>query len=108
MGEGLGEFEQLVMLALLRLGDAAYGVAIHQEIETRTGRDVALGAVYNTLARLEAKGLIGAYTGEPTAERGGRRKRHYTILPAGRVALSRSISLIRRMTAGLAAAWEIP
>ncbi len=108
MGEGLGEFEQLVMLALLRLGDAAYGVSVHEEITRRTGREVALGAVYKTLARLEAKGLVGAYTGEPTAERGGRRKRHYTILPAGRVALSRSISLIRRMTAGLAAAWESP
>jgi PadR family transcriptional regulator, regulatory protein PadR len=107
MGEGLGEFEQLVMLALLRLGDAAYGVAVHEQIERRTGRDVALGAVYKTLARLEAKGLVGAYTGEPTAERGGRRKRHYAILPAGRVALSRSITLIRRMSAGLAAAYEL-
>jgi DNA-binding PadR family transcriptional regulator len=95
------------MLALLRLGDAAYGVAVHEQIERRTGRDVALGAVYKTLARLEAKGLVGAYTGEPTAERGGRRKRHYAILPAGRVALSRSISLIRRMSAGLAAAYEL-
>jgi DNA-binding PadR family transcriptional regulator len=101
MGEGLGEFEQLVLLALVRLGDEAYGVTVHQEIEQRTGRSVALGAVYKTLARLEAKQLVGAYIGEPTAERGGRRKRHYRVLPAGRRALVRSVAALRRMTLGL-------
>ena len=101
MGEGLGEFEQLVLLALVRLGDEAYGVTVHQEIEERTGRSVALGAVYKTLARLEAKGLVGAYVGEPTAERGGRRKRHYRVQLSGRRALARSVAALRQMTLGL-------
>ena len=101
MGEGLGEFEQLVLLALLRIGEEAYGVTVHQELEARTGRDVALGAVYKTLARLEAKGLIAARLGEPTAERGGRRKRHYLVLATGRHALARSLAALRRMTTGV-------
>lgn len=101
MGDGLGEFEQLVLLALVRLGDEAYGVTVHQELERRTGRDVALGAVYKTLARLEAKKLVGARLGEPTAERGGRRKRYYHVTVLGRRALSRSLATLKRMTAGL-------
>jgi DNA-binding PadR family transcriptional regulator len=101
MGEGLGEFEQLVLLALLRLGDEAYGVSVHRELERRAGRRVTLGAVYKTLARLEAKGLVGARLGEPTPERGGRRKRYYQVLPAGRRALVRSIETVRRMAQGL-------
>jgi DNA-binding PadR family transcriptional regulator len=101
MGEGLGEFEQLVMLALVRLGDEAYGVTVHQQLEGRAGRDVALGAVYKTLARLEAKKLVAAHLGVPTAERGGRRKRHYRVTPAGKRALSRSLAALHRMTAGL-------
>lgn len=103
MGETLGEFEQLVLLALLRLGDEAYGVTVHREIEKRARRNVTLGAVYKTLARLEAKGLVGAFTGEPTPERGGRRKRHYIVLPAGRLAVARSMTAIRRMAVGLPA-----
>ena len=101
MGDGLGEFEQLVLLALLRLGDDAYGVTVHAEIERRSGRAVTLGAVYKTLSRLEAKRLVGAYTGHPTPERGGRRKRHYRVQPAGRQALARSMATLRRMTVGL-------
>jgi DNA-binding PadR family transcriptional regulator len=101
MGEGLGEFEQLVLLALVRLGEHAYGVSVHEEIEQRAGRAVTLGAVYKTLARLEAKGLVAAFTGDPTPERGGRRKRHYRVLPAGRQALARSMATLRRMTVGL-------
>ena len=91
----------LVLLALLRLGDEAYGVTVHHEIEERTGRSVTLGAVYKTLARLEAKALVGAYVAEPTPERGGRRKRHYRVLPAGRRALARSVAALRQMTLGL-------
>lgn len=106
MGDGLGEFEQLVLLALTRLGDNAYGVTVHQEIERRARREVALGAVYKTLARLEAKGYVGAFTGDPTPERGGRRKRHYRVLPAGQRALARSLSTIRRMAEGLRPALE--
>ena len=101
MGDGLGEFEQLVLLALVRLGDDAYGVTVHEQLERRAGRDVALGAVYKTLARLEAKRLVAARLGAPTAERGGRRKRHYQVTPAGKRALSRSLAALHRMTAGL-------
>jgi DNA-binding PadR family transcriptional regulator len=107
MGEGLGEFEQLVLLALVRLGEEAYGVTVHHEIEREARREVTLGAVYKTLARLEAKGLVAAFVGEPTPERGGRRKRHYRVLPAGRRALSRSMAALRRMSTGLAGAFEI-
>jgi DNA-binding PadR family transcriptional regulator len=106
MGDGLGEFEQLVLLALVRLGDEAYGVTVHEQLEQRAGRDVALGAVYKTLARLEAKNLVAARLGEPTAERGGRRKRHYTVTAAGRRALARSLAALERMTAGLRIAPE--
>ena len=101
MGDGLGEFEQLVMLALVRLGDEAYGVTVHEQLERRAGRDVALGAVYKTLARLEAKKLVAVHLGVPTAERGGRRKRHYRVTPAGKRVLSRSLAALHRMTAGL-------
>jgi len=101
MGDGLGEFEQLVLLALVRLGDEAYGVTVHEQLERRAGRDVALGAVYKTLARLEAKRLVAARLGKPTAERGGRRKRHYQVTSLGRRALSRSLATLKRMTAGL-------
>ena len=101
MGDGLGEFEQLVLLALVRLGDEAYGVTVHEQLERRAGRDVALGAVYKTLARLEAKRLVAARLGEPTAERGGRRKRHYKVTTQGQRALARSLATLKRMTAGL-------
>ncbi|HEX9893115.1 MAG TPA: helix-turn-helix transcriptional regulator [Gemmatimonadales bacterium] len=107
MGDGLGEFEQLVLLALVRLGDGAYGMIVHRELEQRARREVTLGAVYKTLARLEAKGLVGAFTGEPTPERGGRRKRHYRVLPEGRRALARSLATIRRMSVGLPEALEL-
>lgn len=106
MGDGLGEFEQLVLLALTRLGDEAYGVTVHEEIQRRARREVTLGAVYKTLARLEAKGYVGAFLGEPTAERGGRRKRHYRMLPAGRRVLDRSLMMISRMAEGLRPALE--
>ncbi len=101
MGDGLGEFEQLVLLALVRLGDEAYGVTVHEELERRAGRDVALGAVYKTLARLEAKRLVAARLGEPTAERGGRRKRHYRVTRLGHRTLARNLATLQRMTAGL-------
>jgi len=101
MGDGLGEFEQLVLLALVRLGDEAYGVTVHEQLERRAGREVALGAVYKTLARLEAKKLVAARLGEPTAERGGRRKRYYNVTAQGRRALAKSLAAIQRMTAGL-------
>ena len=99
----LGDFEQLVLLALVRLGDKAYGVAIHREILERAGRDVAVAAVYKTLERLEDKGLAASSLGEPTAERGGRRKKFFRIQPAGRRALRQAIASLRRMADGLPA-----
>lgn len=97
----LGEFEQLVMLALTRLGQDAYGVPIAEDIIGRTKRDVSLAAVYKTLDRLEAKGLIASRMGVPTPERGGRRKKHYRLLAPGQRALRQSIAALRRMTDGL-------
>jgi PadR family transcriptional regulator PadR len=79
----LGEFELVVLLALMRLGDDAYGVPISTEIEQQCGREVALGSVYATLERLEGKGLVSSNLGEPTAERGGRAKRYFRITKKG-------------------------
>ena len=98
----LGDFEQLVLLALVRLGDRAYGVAIHNEITERAGREVTVAAVYKTLERLEDKGFTASTLGEPTAERGGRRKKYFRIQPAGRRALRHAIASLRRMSDGLA------
>ena len=97
----LGEFEILVLAALIRLGDDAYGVSVRQDIETCTGRPVSIGAVYTTLGRLERKGLVISRVGEPTAERGGRAKKHYRAETEGRRALEKAISTIGLMTKGL-------
>ena len=79
----LGDFELMVMLALLRLGDDAYGVPISREIERQSGREVALGSVYATLERLEGRGLVSSYLGKPTAERGGKAKRYFRVTQNG-------------------------
>jgi PadR family transcriptional regulator PadR len=79
----LGEFELMVMLALMRLGDEAYGVPISHEIERRSGREAALGSVYAALDRLEEKGLVTSRLGDPTAERGGRAKRYFKVTAQG-------------------------
>ena len=100
-GEALGGFEQLILLALARLGDDAYGVSIRQEIAARTGRDVNIGAVYATLDRLEAKGLTASKTGEPTAARGGRAKRYFHLTAAGQLALQESCRALESMMQGL-------
>jgi len=97
----LGEFEQLVLLALLRLGEAAYGVTVQDEIERRSGRQVSAGTVYRALLRLEEKGLVESWEGEPTAERGGRRKRHYRVLAPGRSAVAESLRVLGEMARGL-------
>jgi PadR family transcriptional regulator, regulatory protein PadR len=81
--ESVGHFELLVLLALIRHGEEAYGVPIAREIEGSTGKPVILASVYNTLERLEEKGLVGSTVGQPTAERGGRAKRYFTITAAG-------------------------
>src|SRR5688500_20300240 len=79
----LGEFEQMVMLALLRLGPDAYGAAVCSEIEERSGRGVSVSAVHTTLDRLEQKGLVKSRVGDPTPQRGGKRKRHYEVATTG-------------------------
>lgn len=97
----LGEFEQLVLLALLRLDQNAYGVTVRREIQQKTGRNVSLGTVYKTLGRLETKGYIASRTGKPIPERGGRRKKFYRIGPLGNRALNHSLHTLRQMTKGL-------
>src|SRR5215467_2589575 len=86
----LGELELLILLALVRLGEGAYGAAIRDEIHARTGRRVTPGAIYPTLDRLERKGLVRSYMGDPVAERGGRSKRHFVIQRAGLAELRRA------------------
>jgi DNA-binding PadR family transcriptional regulator len=108
MARHLGELEQLVLLALIQLGDTAYGVAVQREIARRTGRETSFATVYTTLARLEDKGLIGSRLGDATAERGGRRKKFFVVRPAGRSALRVSLRALRTMTRGLDASWETP
>jgi DNA-binding PadR family transcriptional regulator len=97
----LGDFEQLVLFGVLRLEDAAYGAAIRQEIHARSGRDVSINAVYTTLDRLEAKGLLRSWVGEPTAQRGGRRRKHYAMRPAGDAALRQAYHALTAMAVGL-------
>ncbi len=97
----LGEFEHLVILALLRLGDRAYGVTVRQEIEARTGREVSIGAIYATLDRLQSKGYVKSQFGEPTPERGGRSKRFFHITAKGMSAVNRTHRAVQRMTQGL-------
>ena len=79
----LGEFELMVLLAVIRLGDEAYGVPISREIEARSGREAALGSVYAALERLEEKGLVKSRLGERTPERGGRAKRYFRVTTQG-------------------------
>jgi PadR family transcriptional regulator PadR len=106
-GDLLGSLEQIVLLALVQLGDDAYGMTVRREIEARTGRNVSIGAIYATLERLEGKGLVSSFTGDPTPERGGRARRHFRIEAEGRRALRTSQDAIRKMSAGLGARWEI-
>ena len=101
MPRTLGDFETLILLALVRLKDHAYGATIHRAIEERTGRSVAIGAVYTGLARLQRNGHVQAFIGEPTAERGGRRKKFYRLDPDGADALTRSLLAHRSMTEGI-------
>ncbi len=89
-GRDLGRFDHLLLLAITRLGDDAYGMAIRRELAERTGRDVAVGAIYTALARLEVRGYVRSWLGEPTPERGGRAKRHYRVLAAGARAVERA------------------
>jgi DNA-binding PadR family transcriptional regulator len=96
--EYLGEFEQVVLLALARMQDPAYGASIHQEILDATGRDVSIPAVYVTLKRMEKKGLVSSEVTEPST--GGRATRNYRLLPEGERALRRSRELLERLWDG--------
>lgn len=106
MSDVLGEFEQLVMLTVLRLDDGAYTGAVRQELLERAGRDVSPGAVFTTLERLESRGLVASRYGDPTPERGGRRKRYYRLRAEGRRTLARSLDTMRRVAEGLEAKLE--
>lgn len=96
----LGEFEQLVLFAVLRLHEDASGVAIHDEIEARTGRDVSPGAIYTTLGRLEERGLVRSVVTTPASARVGRPRKHYTLRPAGAKALRDAYDNIQALAVG--------
>ena len=100
-GAVVGEFEQLVLIALLRLGNGAFGAAIHREIVARAGRDITPGAVYVTLDRLEAKRMVCSYIGTPSRQRGGRRRKHYLLDTAGQRALLRAYRTFLAMIGGM-------
>jgi DNA-binding PadR family transcriptional regulator len=101
MGARLGDFEQRILFALVHLGAHAYGVTIRTEIEERTGRAISAGALYTALDRLERRGMVRSRLGEPTPERGGKRKRLYTIAAAGERALADTYESLRLMASGL-------
>jgi PadR family transcriptional regulator PadR len=103
MAPTLGDFEQLVLLALVRLGPDAYGLTIRQEIEERTSRTVSAGALYTALDRMERRGLVTSRLGDPTPQRGGKRKRLYTLEAAGERALARVYESLRAMATGMTA-----
>jgi PadR family transcriptional regulator PadR len=98
-----GAFEQFVLLAVLRLGDGAYGMTVRRELEEKTQKTVSLGAVYATLERLEQKGYVRSYGGEATEERGGRAKRFFAVEAAGLSALREALDATDRLRAGLSA-----
>jgi DNA-binding PadR family transcriptional regulator len=99
----LGEFELLVMLAVIRLGEEAYGVPVAHEIERQTGRDVAFGAVYAALDRLQKKGLVASELGDATPQRGGRAKRYFRATSAGLRTVRETKDSLTRLWRGLRA-----
>lgn len=100
----LGGFEHLLLLAVLRLGDRAYGVTIRQELLDRAQTDFAVGAIYTGLSRLERKGFVESWLGEPTAERGGRAKRFYRVSASGVAVLNETQRAVQSMLDGVALA----
>lgn len=103
----LGEFELIVLAAVIRLDGEAYGAAIRKDISDRTGRAPTVGAIYTTLARMEDKGLVTSSLGEATAERGGRPKRYFTITVEGREVFEAAAQSLGNMMAGLVS-WQSP
>ena len=102
MADYLGEFEQLILLALARLGNDAYGVTIRETLVERTDRRPSFGAIYSTLRRLEQKGLVRSFMGEPEPVRGGKAKKHITLTPRGRAAIRDAHAAVVRMAEGVA------
>lgn len=99
----LSDFEQLVLLAVVRLGQGAYGVTVHREIESRTGRSISVTATYAALERMEQRGLATSSIGEATPVRGGRAKKHFQVTPEGALALREARAHMERMWDGLEA-----
>ncbi len=97
----LGEFEQLILFSVLQLGNGAYGVAIRETIEARTGRVVSAGAIYTALGRLEERGLVASRTESPQEGRTGRPRKFYRLRPDGARALRESYDTIQAMAGGL-------
>jgi len=104
----LGAFEHLLLLALVRLGDDTYGVPIRDELEARTGRLVSPGAIYTALDRLERRGLARSRLGDPTPERGGKRKRCYRLTPKGAAALRNAQAALAHMAQGVKPKLQTP
>lgn len=104
--EHLGEFEQLALLAVLRLGGDAYGARIQNELEAQGGREASVSSIYITLTRLETKGLVSSWMGPPTDERGGKARRYFKAEPAGVAALAESRERLLGMWDGVEAHLE--
>jgi DNA-binding PadR family transcriptional regulator len=100
----LGEFEYFLLTAAVRLGEGAYGAAIRQEIEDTTSRRCSIGALYTTLDRLETKGLLKTWMGDPTAARGGRAKRMVRVTAKGIEAAAAFYAAVTRVSRGVS--WE--
>jgi DNA-binding PadR family transcriptional regulator len=97
----IGDFEQILLFTVLRLGDDAHGAAVRDEIEARIGRVVSPGAAYTALDRLEERGFVSSWVSETAPGRGGRRRKFYRVSPAGARALEKSYGDLREMAAGL-------
>ena len=93
----LGEFEQVVLLAVAHLHGRGYGVGVQEEIERRSGREVAVGSVYAALSRMDEQGLLESWEGDPLPRRGGRARRYFRLTPAGAVALEQSRAMMNAM-----------
>lgn len=102
----LGEFEQMVLLAIMRLDEGAYGLAIKDELQAVAGRSPSSGGLYTTLDRMEAKGLVESFAGEVTQERGGRPRRYVRLTPEGRTLVARSRSTLMALWDGLEGALD--
>lgn len=102
----LGEFEQMVLLSIMRLGSEAYGLAIKDELEAVVGRSPSSGALYTTLDRMERKGFLESYAGAPSSERGGRPRRYVKLTPAGQEMLARTRTSLLALWDGLEGALD--